>query len=224
LQASQLQARASELESRLARSQLNALEMQLQPHFLFNTHHAIQALIIKGETQDAARMLGRLSDMLRLSLQRTSNQEVTLAQELELLDLYLSIQQVRFKDRLRVTRRIDPACLGAVIPNLLLQPLVENAVLHGIAPHSSAGQLHLEAIRRDHRLLLSVCDDGPGLAEGGSYTEGIGLGNTRARLERLYGQDFELDFNDAELGGLCVTVGLPYLEKESGTVKNPVTL
>jgi hypothetical protein len=138
---------ASQLKAKLTQAQLQALKAQIHPHFLFNTHHAILSLMLKKENEAAMKMLTRLSDLLRLSLENTTAHEVSLKQELEFLNLYLEIQQTRFQDRLQVQMEIAPDTLHACIPNLIMQPLVENAIQHGIAPHSSAGVLEIRATR-----------------------------------------------------------------------------
>lgn len=187
--------RAAQLTSQLASAQLGALRMQLQPHFLFNTLHAITVLI-REDPPLAIRTVTRLGDLLRLTLSRADRHETTLARELELLGHYLEIERTRFHDRLDVEYRIDQATLHAAVPDLVLQPLVENAIRHAIAPHGDAGRLVISA-RREGRdtaadsLVMEVTDDGRGdctapAATGGT---GIGLSTTRARLTALYGAD-----------------------------------
>ncbi len=199
----------AELEAHLAQARLQALQMQLNPHFLFNTLNAISSLMHK-DVEAADRMIVLLSDLLRYALESTEEQEVSLRQELEFLDRYLEIQRARFGDRLVVSREIDPATLEAHVPNLVLQPLVENAIQHGIAPHARAGQIVLRAGRRDGRLELEVQDNGGGLPGNGLTREGIGLGNTRARLQQLYGAAHRLELNNAAEGGVVVRVSLPW--------------
>lgn len=190
--------KASQLEARLAQAQLEVLKMQLQPHFLFNTLHAISALMYR-DVESADRMVTRLSDFLRLAIDSTGVQEVTLKREMEFLDKYLEIEQVRFGERLVVHREIHPATLDLLVPNLVLQPLVENAVRHGIAPRASGGRIDVSA-RVDGRVLtVEVQDDGPGPS--GEIREGVGLSNTRARLEQLYGTAARLDLGAGPHGG-----------------------
>lgn len=202
--------RASQLEARLAQVQLEVLRMQLQPHFLFNTLHAISALMHR-DVEAADRMLVQLGDLLRLTIDKIGVQEVSLKEELEFLRSYLEIEQTRFQDRLTVTLDIDAETLDARVPNLILQPIVENSIRHAVAPHSAAGRIEVRS-RRDHGTLrLSIRDDGPGIdeAEAGPQ-EGIGLSNIRARLEQWYGPEHELDLENHPDGGLIVTLSIPY--------------
>lgn len=200
--------RAAELESQLVRSQLEALEMQLQPHFLFNTLHAISALMYQ-DVEAADRMIARLSGLLRASLQSTPRQRVPLREELEFLRGYLDIEQARLGDRLTVTTTIEPETLDAAVPNLILQPLVENAVRHGIAPYRRPGHICIDARRAGDGLEIEIRDDGPGLA-GKPPGAGIGLGNVRARLARLYGPAHRFELRDGAPRGLTVTLALPF--------------
>ncbi len=203
--------RTSELEKRLAQAKLQALQMQLNPHFLFNTLHSISSLMHK-DVEAADRMIARLSDLLRAALAGAETQEVSLEQELELLKLYLSIEQIRFGNRLSVKMNIAPDTLEAQVPNLILQPLVENAIRHGIEPRARPGCIELSAQRRDSTLALVVSDNGGGLGGNGTIKEGVGLSNTRARLRELYGtaQHFELRRGDA--GGVRVELTIPFRE------------
>jgi two-component system LytT family sensor kinase len=211
--------RTAHLETRLAHSQLDMLKMQLHPHFLFNTLNAISALMHR-DTKAAEEMLAGLSDLLRLTLDNAAVQEVTLKSELEFTGRYLEIEQVRFADRLKVHFDIDPETLDALVPNMVLQPLVENAVRHGIAPRDRSGTVEVIARREGDRLHLSVLDDGPGLppgfnwqngnGNGTSKKQGLGLENTRARLQQLYGSEQSLQLENVAGGGLRVNVSLPY--------------
>jgi len=201
--------RALQLEARLAQAELQMLKLQLDPHFLFNTLHAISALMHR-DVEAADRMITRLSDLLRLILESAGVQEVPLKQELEFLERYLEIQQTRFSDRLTVRLDIDPEALNARAPNLILQPLVENAIRHGIAPRSDPGQILIRAARVAEGLLLEVVDDGPGLPEGeAAQREGIGLANTRARLDQLYGTAHRFELAKAPGGGLRASLTIP---------------
>ncbi|MEY2409696.1 MAG: two-component system, LytTR family, sensor kinase [Verrucomicrobiota bacterium] len=201
----------AELEARLTAARLQALQMQLNPHFLFNTLNTISSLMHK-DVEAADRMVARLSDLLRYALESTDAQEVPLRQELAFLDGYLEIQQARFGERLRVTREIEPATLGGRMPNLLLQPMVENAIEHGIAPHARPGQIVLRASRHGERLQLEVEDNGAGLRPGEPLVEGVGIANTRARLQQLYGTRHEFLLIQAPGGGLLVRILIPWKE------------
>src|SRR5947209_4073164 len=203
--------RAVQLETRLAQAQLDALRMQLHPHFLFNTLNSISVLM--GEDVKAARrMLTRLSDLLRKSLENEGAHEVSLRDELEFLESYLEIEQTRFQDRLTIRMNVDPATLDARVPNLILQPLVENAIRHGIAPRAAAGTIEIRAERQNGMIELQVSDDGAGL--GGASVEGlmkgIGLSNTQARLEQLYGARASFELRERDEGGLTVTIAIPF--------------
>ena len=209
--------RASQLETQVAQARLGALKAQLQPHFLFNTLNAIVVLVRQQKGQQAEETLARFSDLLRAVLADMDAQEVTLARELEYLRLYLSIEQLRFSDRLRVDIDVDPELLDAAVPHMGLQPIVENAIRHGIGARASSGLIEIRAQRIvDHRgdhLHVSVRDDGPGFREkctsGGL---GLGLANTRARLKQLYGAEAELKTESPADGGAVVTLVLPFRE------------
>lgn len=207
---------ASELEARLAGAQLRALKMQLHPHFLFNTLHSIGVLVRKNERTSALEMLSGLADLLRHSLDNVDRQEVTLKEELEFLERYLEIEQIRFRDRLRVRFEVDAGAYDAAVPNLILQPLVENAVRHGVAPSVSPRTVEIGARRRGDRLVLAVTDDGPGMPEGWDPGEaaGVGLRNVRSRLEKLYGDRAELEFVSEAGEGVSATVVLPFRRLE----------
>ena len=211
-EALRLELDASELRTQLMRAQLSALKMQLQPHFLFNTLNAIMVLVRQQKGRQAEETLARLSDLLRCVLDDVEAQEVPLRRELEYLQLYLSIEQVRFQDRLRVEISADPAILEAAVPHMGLQPIVENAIRHGIGRSSAAGRIQISAARLDGQLVVKVQDDGPGLPAAGSVQggRGIGLANTRARLQQLYGDAAQLTVENVEPGGALVTMVLPY--------------
>lgn len=210
----------AELETRLTQARLHALQMQLNPHFLFNTLNAVASLMHK-DVEAADRMITQLSDLLRYTLESTEAQEVTLRQELDFLDRYLEIQQARFGARLAVRREIDPETLEAQVPNLVLQPLVENALDHGIAPHARPGQVILRARRREDRLELEVQDNGSGLSAVHPPPEGIGLSNTRARLQQLYGTASRFEFSNVagDDSGLLVRVTIPF--RPAGETEQP---
>ncbi|HKR60537.1 MAG TPA: histidine kinase [Pyrinomonadaceae bacterium] len=202
---------ASQLQAQLARAQLSSLKMQLHPHFLFNTLNTIAVLVRKSSNKEAIEMLSGLSDLLRHSLENIDAQEVSLKEELEFLKLYLEIEQVRFNDRLRVRMEVEQETLDALVPNLILQPLVENAIRHGIARRSAAGLLEISARRENGRLWLQVCDDGPGLPVNRKLTGAqIGLTNTRTRLQRLYGDAQTFELRNAVGGGAVATLMIPF--------------
>jgi sensor histidine kinase YesM len=204
--------RASQLESRLAQSQLEVLRMQLQPHFLFNTLHTISAFMQEGQIEDADRMISRLSDLLRLALESGGVQEVPLRQEMDFLRRYLEIQQIRFQDQLRVELHVPDELLDARVPSLILQPLVENAIKHGVTPRAEGGQVTLSIARDDGRLRVSVRDDGPGIPpdDGASARgSGVGLANTRARLEQLYGDRQRFSVGNHPDGGALIELVIP---------------
>ena len=197
------------LEARLAEARLQSLKLQLHPHFLFNTLNTITALITV-DPRAAERMVSGLSDLLRLSLRNVGEQEVPLARELEILEHYLQIQQIRFRDRLRVSLDIEPAARSALVPNLLLQPLVENAIRHGIAPRAAPGHIRIQAAVRDATLELDVVDDGVGDRSPGVRVEGVGLGNTRVRLRSLYGARHRFEAGGGDGGGFAVRIAIPF--------------
>ena len=199
---------AARLEAQLSNAQLQALKMQLHPHFLFNTLNAISALMHR-DVRAADRMLARLGDLLRMTLDAAATQEVPLQQELRFLETYLEIEQTRFGERLAVRMQVEPELLEALVPHLLLQPLVENAIKHGVAPRAVPGSIAISARREGARLRLEVVDNGPGLAAVAPARGGVGLANTRARLQRLYGAEQRLELCNGEAGGLCVRVELP---------------
>lgn len=185
--------------------------MQLQPHFLFNTLNAIVVLVRQRKAREAEQTIALFSDLLRLVLADVDTQEVPLHRELEYLRLYLAIEQVRFQDRMRVELQPESATLDASVPHMCLQPIVENAIRHGIGASSSAGRISIHSQLSLNQLLISVQDDGPGLPPGFSPRQyGIGLANTQARLEQLYGSAAQLVIQSAADGGTLVTMALPY--------------
>ena len=216
---------AARLQESLTQAQLAALRGQLNPHFLFNTLNAISTMALKREHENVVTTLGLLSELLRVSLDERLPQEVSLADELELLERYLEIQRIRFGDRLHVRHDIADDALGALVPIMILQPLAENAIVHGIAPVPGPGELRLRAARRNGDLLLEVSDSGTGFsaatdrdrdghasAESAAArpTSGIGLANTKARLEQLYGDRSSIAIGASSAGGARVSVTLPY--------------
>lgn len=196
---------AARLETQLADAEAAALRAQLQPHFLFNTLNAISALVPEDPVI-AQRLIARLGDLLRLSIAQHRTQLNPLADEVDFTDAYLAIEQTRLGGRLRIVRRISPQALAAEVPALLLQPLVENAVRHGIAPLVEGGTLTIEAAVEGERLRLVVADDGKGADHVG---DGIGLGNARQRLQQLYGDRQSVEIETARGGGFRVTVEIP---------------
>jgi len=207
------QLKASQLETQLAQSQLAALKMQLHPHFLFNTLHSISALM-REDVEAADQMIARLGEFLRMTLRNSGEHETTLEQELKFLECYLEIEKLRFQDRLTIQIEAEPAALGALAPNLFLQPIVENAIRHGIDRQSNEGVVAISARRSDGRLRVEVRDNGPGLSVKNDITDGVGLANTRSRLQRLYGDDHHFGMMNAAGGGLVVTLEIPFhLEK-----------
>ncbi|MBX7219426.1 MAG: histidine kinase [Blastocatellia bacterium] len=214
----QAESRAAQLEAKLAQAQLQALKMQLQPHFLFNTLNSISELL--HEDADAAeKMLVRLGDFLRMTLHNSGNQEVPLQKELEFLKCYLEIEQVRFQDRLKIDFEVAPETLQAGVPNMILQPIVENAIRHGVTRCAKGGEIEIRTTTSNGRLSLSVEDNGPGLPDDepseNSFTKGVGLSNSRARLEQLYGSKQKLELTRSRKGGLLVALELPFHEYQA---------
>jgi len=207
------QVKTLQLEAQLSHAQLQALKMQLHPHFLFNTLHSISALLSK-DVESARKMITRLGDFLRLTLENSGSQEVTLKQEIEFLGCYLEIERIRFQNRLVTRIDLGEETLDARLPNLILQPIVENAIRHGIAPRSSPGLLEISAKQLDGVLRIQVRDNGPGLPEHRTsqnhFKKGLGLANTESRLQRLYGADHLFDLSNNPAGGLIVTLEIPF--------------
>ena len=200
--------RAAELEAGLARARLEALQRQLDPHFLFNALHAVSSLMYDN-VRAADAMLSRLAELLRRSLARGGAAEVTLAEELELLRDYLAVEELRLDERLRVAEDVDPAALAVRVPPLSLQPLVENAVRHAVAPRPTGGSIAIAARRDGDDLCIDVVDDGPGLPPDG-VREGIGLANTRARLAALYGPRGRMSLAPAGAAGVRAILRVPW--------------
>lgn len=204
---------ALQLEAQLAKSQLEALRSQIQPHFLFNTLNSISALM-QDDTSAAEDMLADLSYMLRASLDGAGAQEVTLADELDVLQAYVRIQRKRFEDRLQVEIATPADTLDALVPSLVLQPLVENAIRHGLAPLSRVGTIRVASQKHGEQLVLTVSDNGRGLPR--EYREGIGVSNTRERLRQLYGAAGDLQLRSAPDQGVTVTVLVPFIRAADG--------
>jgi signal transduction histidine kinase len=205
-------AKAAQLTAQLAQAQLESLKMQLHPHFLFNTLHTIAGLVRTNERASAVDMIAGLSDLLRHALDNAGEQEVPLADEVKFIELYLDIQKVRFSDRLTVRMEVASDTLDALVPNLILQPLVENAIRYGVSAEETAGTIAVEAYRSNGMLYLKVSDDGPGLQAGWrmEQSSGIGLANTRSRLQHLYGESHRFDLSNAAGGGTIVSIAIPF--------------
>ena len=203
---------SSQLEAKLAQSELQALKMQLHPHFLFNTHHSIISLMLKQKNDEAIKMLTQLSDLLRITLEKTKQQLSSLKEELDTLDLYLGIQKVRFKDRLDIEISAESDVFDAEVPYLLLQPLVENALKHGIESKTTGGRIEIAAKKSGMYLELSVRDNGPGLGYGNGNRagNGIGLKTTRSRLNQLYGDQQSMWIDSSGEGGTSVNIKIPF--------------
>jgi len=206
------QVQAAELRRSLATAQLDALRMKLQPHFLFNTLNAISCLADEGDTDAVMRVVERLGNLLRLSMETSGRQMVTLDEELALLDEYLGIEEIRFKDRLHVVRRVDPDTRHALVPSLILQPLVENAVTHGLAQRLGASLLEIAVRREGEQLSIAVRDDGPGLPPGWTWRTGAGRGlrNVVERLKALYAGASRFEVCNGATGGAVALMRIPF--------------
>ena len=202
---------ATRLEAQLAQAQLDSLRMQLHPHFLFNTLNSIVGLVRDNKNTAAVSMLVGLSDLLRHALEHSARQEVELREELNFIKLYLSIQEMRFSDRLQIKLDIDPETTKAMVPNLILQPLTENALRHGIARRADSGLLGISSAVQNGQLRLTVYDDGAGLPDDWQLkgSAGIGLANTVARLQQLYDDDHQFDIRNRDEGGVEAVILIP---------------
>jgi len=202
---------ATQLENQLALAQLESLRMQLHPHFLFNTLNGIVGLVRDHKNDAAVSMLVGLSDLLRHTLEHSDRQEVELNEEIDFIKLYLGIQQMRFSDRLQINFDIDPATSKALVPNLLLQPLLENALRHGIGRSADAGAITVSSKSENGSLLITVADNGGGLPYDWQLKtgSGIGLANTAARLQQLYGENHRFDIHNGDSGGVEVEIVMP---------------
>jgi LytS/YehU family sensor histidine kinase len=223
-EALRLRAEAAALQAQLVEAQLSSLRMQLNPHFLFNTLHAISALVGR-DPAGVRRMIARLSELLRSTLQEKGSAERTVEQELAFIGRYLEIMQVRFQGKLAVDTRVDAEARDALVPTLILQPLVENAVKHGVG-RREGGRIELTARRVDGRVRLAVRDDGPGPAARESAAvegaTGIGLQNTEARLRQMYGDEQRLLVEAGPEGGTVVVVEVPYRPGEAAAAVPPL--
>lgn len=222
-ESARLQAESARLQAQLAEARLDALRKQLDPHFLFNTLHAISSLV-ERDPRGVRRMISRLSELLRYSIEGSSEQEIPLRQELDLLQRYVDIMQVRFQGRLEVTTRVDEDVLDALVPNLVLQPLVENAIKHGVARLEGVGQIEIAASRPGdgRRVAISVTDNGRAEREPDESSGGVGLRNTIARLEQLYGAEQSFSLERRAEGGAVALVTLPYHRRAETRVQSPV--
>jgi two-component system LytT family sensor kinase len=193
-------------------AQLKMLRYQLNPHFLFNTLNAISTLILDGANETANLAVSRLSDFLRYTLDNDPMKRVTLGSELGAIDLYLQIEKVRFGDRLIIEKEIEPRALDALVPSLILQPLIENAIKYAITPREDGGTIRISALVQDNMLVLRLADDGPGLGNGKSKhkSSGVGLKNTRERLTQFYGDRQAFTLGPNEPHGLVITINIPY--------------
>ena len=200
------------LTAELTQAQLNALRMQLNPHFLFNTLHTIAAVVREHDEAQAVALIERLGDVLRHVLRTSNELEVPLAGEVAFLRQYLEIEQARFGDRLEVSFAIDDDAAGAMVPQLIVQPLVENALRHGLSPRAASGKLSVTAHRRADTLEVRVTDDGLGLRDGWDQDDGLGVPNVRARLVRMYGPAGRLSLAAPASGGVIATISLPFRE------------
>lgn len=200
---------ALELEKHLTEARLQALLNQLKPHFLFNTLNGIASLM-HLDVDAADRMLVRLSELLRMTMSHTGAPLTSLRDELAFLERYLDIERIRFRNRLEFVIEVEGDAVEGQVPSLILQPLVENAVRHGIEPHERVGRIEVKAAHVDGQLVVSVSDNGKGVPEGGPKREGIGLSNTRARLSELYGERQKFELVNQPEGGLCVRMAIPF--------------
>src|SRR6266571_4187755 len=205
------QTESARLNEQLSKAQLNALRQQIEPHFLFNTLNAIAGLVRERRNDAAVNMIAGLSDFLRRVVEDSNRQQLTLGEEMEFLQKYLDIQKVRFAERLDLNVDVPEELFSARVPSLILQPMVENAVKHGIAKRVQGGLIRISAFRSNGRLTLSVYNDGPKLPPDWEKTNsGIGISNVRTRLQGLYGDRFELNMRNQEPGGVEVSVSVPF--------------
>jgi two-component system, LytTR family, sensor kinase len=210
--------RAAEAEGLAQSARLRALQSQLQPHFLFNTLNSISALVVDGRLDAAISMISRLSDFLRISLQTSDTPQIPVASEMVFIRHYLDIQKIRFGDRLTFRLDVAPAALSALVPTLLLQPLVENAVQHGILPHKEGGSVTITIHTDGPTLKLRIEDDGPGIVGSPTPPFGVGLSNTAKRLDELYGDQAKLVIGRGAVCGVVVSIELPLVVARDQTV------
>jgi signal transduction histidine kinase len=215
--------RAAKAEAMAHAARLRALQSQLEPHFLFNTLNAISTLVVEGHSLDAARMIARLSDFLRLTLEAKDTPEIPLAEELEFVRRYLEIEQVRFGSRLHVTIAAAPQAMSGMVPALVLQPLVENAVKHGVLTREQGGSVWVTAEQNNGSLRICVADDGPGLPKDGVAVRGVGLTNTATRLSELYGDGSRFSLDSSSSGGTAATIEIPFRSVASKGAGNGIS-
>jgi len=210
------QTETARLSEQLTQAQLDALRRQIEPHFLFNTLNSVAGLVREQKNDAAVSMIAGLSDFLRRVLEGSTRQEVPLGEEMEFTNRYLEIQKVRFAERLQLSVDVPRQLCSARVPSLILQPMVENAIKHGIAKRAQGGSIRISASRCDGTLTLSVCNDGPSLPVDWEMTRpGIGISNVRTRLQSLYGDAFQLNMRNQDVGGVEVTVSLPFVTMPS---------
>jgi two-component system LytT family sensor kinase len=209
IEAEHQRARALRAEISAHDARLQALRAQLEPHFIFNTLNAISTLVAEDKNELALTMISRLSDFLRLTLASANEAEISVAEELEYVQRYLEIEQTRFGDRLSVSIQVEPETMKALVPALMLQPLVENAVKHGVLPREDGGSVAIAICRKQGMLELNVSDDGPGLRPGNGRS-GVGLANTAARLQELYAENMSFSVENLPLGGLAARIRIPF--------------
>ena len=218
------QTETARLNEQLSKAQLDSLRKQIEPHFLFNTLNAIAGLVREKRNDAAVSMIAGLSDCLRRVMENSNRQEVPLGEELEFVQKYLDIQKVRFADRLQLTVEVPDELFSAQVPSLILQPMVENAIKHGIAKRVQGGAVRVSGFRSNGKLTLSVYNDGPSLpAEWEKSQSGIGISNVRSRLQGLYGDGFEFNMKNQEPGGVEVSVSVPFVSMPSAALPGDAT-
>jgi two-component system, LytTR family, sensor kinase len=223
MQLSQERERAIKAEGLAQAARLRALQSQLEPHFLFNTLNAVSSLVVSGKNGDAARMITRLSDFLRLTLDTINTPEISLVEEFEFLRRYLEIEQIRFGDRLQINIDADPDVMSGMVPALILQPLVENAVKHGVFAQEEGGTVSITAERRNGALRLCVADSGRGVEPEKLGCEGVGLSNTVTRLRELYGDQASFSLGQSPRGGLQAAIEIPLRASAANRASGDVT-
>jgi LytS/YehU family sensor histidine kinase len=207
------QTETARLNEQLSAARLEALRRQVEPHFLFNTLHGIAALVREERNDEAVSMIAGLSDFLRGVLDDSHRQQAPLRDEMQFLQKYLEIEKMRLGERLRLDIQVPPELFAAHVPSLILQPMVENSIKHGISKRAQGGEIRIAAVRNNGTLTLSVYNDGPALPDGWENSQpGIGISNVRARLQSLYGKDFEFRLQNQPPGGVQVSLSVPFQE------------